>query len=96
MKTLSISQTSYLEGVLKKFNMNDCKPVSTPMEPGAHFQKRTEEETPFDKQLYQQAVGCLTYASTSTRPDISAALGVYWHSTCQTPVKTIGVASKEC
>ena len=96
MKTLSISQTSYLEGVLKKFNMNECKPVSTPMEPGAHFQKRTEEESPFDKQLYQQAVGCLTYASTSTRPDISAALGVLAQYMSDPPVKAIGVALKDC
>ena len=27
--------------------------------------------------IYQQAIGCLTYASTSTRPDISAAVGVF-------------------
>ena len=75
-KLLSICQPTYLDGVLDKFNMKDCNPVTTPMEAGKHFQKRTDGEPPFDKQLYQQAVGCLTYASTSTRPDISAALGV--------------------
>ena len=28
-----------------------------------------------DVQTYQQAIGCLTYASTATRPDIAAAVG---------------------
>lgn len=34
LRTLSISQTKYLEGILKKFNMDKCKPVSTPLEAG--------------------------------------------------------------
>ena len=30
-RTLTISQSKYLEGVLKRFNMTECKPVSTPI-----------------------------------------------------------------
>ena len=30
------------------------------------YHKRTEEEEEFDKNLYQQAIGCLTYISTAT------------------------------
>ena len=74
--TLSITQPIYLKGVLEKFKMSDCKAVATPMEPGTVFQKRSENEVSCDKQMYQQAVGCLTYAATSTRPDICVALGV--------------------
>ena len=33
-RTLTISQSKYLEGVLKRFNMTECKSVSTPIEPG--------------------------------------------------------------
>ena len=32
LRTLSISQTKYLEGILKKFNMDKYKPVSTSLE----------------------------------------------------------------
>ncbi len=32
LRTLSIGQTKYLEGVLKRFDMENCKPVSTPLE----------------------------------------------------------------
>lgn len=74
--TLSISQPSYLNGILSRFRMNSCKPVSTPLEAGIHFVKREDSEELFDRQLYQQAVGCLTYASITTRPDISAAIGM--------------------
>ena len=33
-----------------------------------------EKDVPFDQQIYQQAIGCLTYASVCTRPDIAAAV----------------------
>ena len=56
--------------------MENCKPVSTPLEPGRRFQKLSPSDEPFDVQTYQQAIGCLTYVSTATRPDISAAVGV--------------------
>ena len=55
--------------------MDNCKPVSTPLETGRQFHKTAEGEGLFDRQLYQQAIGCLTYAAISTRPDISAAVG---------------------
>ena len=74
--TLCISQPSYLKGVLTKFRMDNCNPVNTPLEQGTHYVKRADNEEPFDKQLYQQAIGCLTYASITTRPDISAAVGM--------------------
>ena len=56
--------------------MENCKPVSTPLEPGRKFQKLSPSDEPIDVQTYQQAIGCLTYVSTATRPDISAAVGV--------------------
>lgn len=75
-KTMYISQKNYVESVLNRFGMTNCKTVSTPLECGTTFHKRTEEEEEFDKNLYQQAVGCLTYISMVTRPDISAAVSI--------------------
>ena len=75
-KTLFISQEKYLENVLNRFGMQDSKPVSTPLENGKIFHKRTNDEKPFDKETYQQAIGCLTYVSIATRPDIAAAVGI--------------------
>ena len=74
-RTLTISQPNYLDKVLKKFGMENCKPVSTPLEPGRKFQQLSSTDEPFDVQTYQQAIGCLTYISMATRPDIAAAVG---------------------
>ena len=75
-KVLFINQEKYLESVLNRFGMQDCKPVSTPLEPGVTFHKRLNDEEPCDKHVYQQAIGCLTYVSTATRPDIAAAVSI--------------------
>ena len=68
-RKLAINQSKYLEGVLKRFGMETCKPVSTPLEPGRRFESLPENETPVDVQSYQMAVDCLTYATTANRPD---------------------------
>ena len=75
-RTLTISQTNYVEKVLRKFGMENCKPISTPLELGRKFQQLSQGDEPFNVQTYQQAIGCLTYMSTATRPDIAAAVGV--------------------
>ena len=56
--------------------MSNCKPVSTPIENGAIYEKHSAVEELFDVHTYQKAVGCLTYLSISCRPDIAAAVGI--------------------
>ena len=76
-RELTISQPRYFESVLSRFNMESCNPVNTPMEAGRKFTKLSDDDTPFpDVQLYQQAVGSLMYAATTTRPDIASAIGI--------------------
>ena len=75
-KSMFISQRKYLESVLQRFGMENCKPISTPLEYGKHFNKLSENQEAFDKEIYQQAIGCLIYLSTVTRPDIAAAVGI--------------------
>jgi len=49
--------------------MTDCNPVLTPIDKGAHLQdgKSVNYES---VRMYQALIGSLTYAATSTRPDI--------------------------
>ena len=75
-KVLMISQKTYLENVLKRFGMQDCKPVSTPMESTARYEKLADDEKPVNTREYQAIIGSLTYASIATRPDLSVAVGV--------------------
>ena len=46
LRTLTISQPKYSEGIVKRFNMEHCKPVSTPMEQGCQFHNLPEQENP--------------------------------------------------
>ena len=70
-----LGQPTYTENLLKKFGMQDCKPVGTPVDVGTKLEKATSEEESIDQQLYQSAVGSLMYLSVSTRPDIAFAVG---------------------
>ncbi|GKB69413.1 zinc finger, CCHC-type containing protein [Tanacetum coccineum] len=72
-KGIVITQSHYIEKILKKFNHEDCSPVSTPMDPVEKLKPNTGK--PVDQLEYSRAIGCLMYAMTSTRPDIAYAVG---------------------
>ena len=62
---MTISQPKYLEGILKRFGMEQCKPVSTPLEPGKHLQELPDDENPTNINEYQKLIGCLTYVANA-------------------------------
>nr|GEY42111.1 zinc finger, CCHC-type [Tanacetum cinerariifolium] len=65
---IAISQSHYIENVLKKFNYFACTLVSTPMDT---YKKLMPNEGQAISQLeYSRVIGCLMYAMTCTRPDI--------------------------
>ena len=70
-----IGQPTYARDVLKKFGMDDCKPVATPVESGNKLVKAVDDDELVDTEMYQSAVGSLLYLSTKTRPDIAYAVG---------------------
>nr|GEV91657.1 zinc finger, CCHC-type [Tanacetum cinerariifolium] len=72
-KGIVITQSHYIEKILKKFNRKDCSSVSTPIDPVEKLKPNTEK--PVDQLEYSRAIGCLMYAITSTRPDIAYAIG---------------------
>ncbi|GJZ10955.1 zinc finger, CCHC-type containing protein [Tanacetum coccineum] len=70
---IAISQSNYIENVLKKFNYFDCTPVSTPMDTSEKLMPNNGQAV---SQLeYSRMIGCLMYAMTCTRPDIAFAVG---------------------
>ena len=80
-RTLFLSQEKYVNKVLEKFGMLNCKPVSTPM--AAHFRLSSQqcpstesEQTEMLKTPYASSVGCLMYAMVLTRPDLSYAVSL--------------------
>ena len=72
--TVILSQRRYGQDVLKRFQMESCKPASTPLPSGYKFHVATDEDS-FPVQRYQSAVGSLMYLVTGTRPDLGFAVG---------------------
>jgi hypothetical protein len=76
-KELVVSQQAYVERVLKKFGMSECKPVTTPLAENICLSRDScpEEGSPEQREMrnydYRGLVGSLIYLSTSTRPDLA-------------------------
>ena len=67
--SIFLSQTKYLNDLLKKANMFNAKPCPTPMSTGKKLSK--QDNSPFDQPtIYRSVIGGLQYL-TMTRPDIS-------------------------
>ena len=70
-----IGQPAYAETLLKRFGMDQAKPVSTPVSTGMKFVNATDDDECVDQQVYQSAIGSLLYLSVGTRPDITFTVG---------------------
>ena len=75
-----MTQSHYVEKILKRFNYSDCSPVSTPMDPGVKLMPNTGKA--ISHLEYSQAIGSLMYVMTNTRPDIAYAVGRLSRFTC--------------
>jgi hypothetical protein len=68
-----------IQHVLEQFNMENCKPASTPFSYNIKLIKSNNQESEEfiqRNQRYRKAVGSLMYITICTRPDISFAVGV--------------------
>jgi Reverse transcriptase (RNA-dependent DNA polymerase) len=76
-----LSQRSYIAAILRRYNLEDARQLSTPMEPNVHYMSAqspatTEEIAQMRDVPYREAVGSLMYLALATRPDIAYAVGV--------------------
>ena len=63
---LKLSQKHYIENVLARFEMSDCKSAPTPLECKLQLDSGGD---PCDVP-YQELIGALMYLAATTRPDI--------------------------
>ena len=76
---LTMKQTAYIEKIVMKFKMEECKPLSIPMQKGT---KPNAKMSPVDDNgkskmadiPYKSAIGSLLYLAMCTRPDIAYAV----------------------
>ena len=80
-RLIGLGQSTYIDKVLKQFNMQDAKKGFLPMSHGISLSKTQSPSTPDERRRmdgipYASAVGSIMYAMVCTRPDVSFALSV--------------------
>ncbi|KAH7557896.1 hypothetical protein BM1_05168 [Bipolaris maydis] len=75
-RSIYISQESYLQRLLTRFNKQNVKPRKIPLPQGTKLAKNDQTATPKDINLFQQQIGALIYLSIFTRPDITYAVNL--------------------
>ncbi|KAH9659545.1 hypothetical protein KPL70_023885 [Citrus sinensis] len=75
-----LSQKNYLKKILRCFNMQDCKSISTPLPVNFKLSSsmcpsNEAERKEMSRVPYASAVGSLMFAMICTRPDIAQAVG---------------------
>lgn len=74
---ITMDQTNYFRKMLKKFGMSDCKGISTPIETGLHLENGGVNDGKGNGIPYRELIGCITYATLTTRPDLCAATNFF-------------------
>lgn len=78
-RTLFINQPDFIHRILKKYNMENCNPVSVPSDPNnrvtAMMSPKTDEERhEMEATPVREAIGSLMYLMAMTRADIAFAV----------------------
>lgn len=74
-KVIELSQSQYMNNMLKKFAMENCKTASTPMDKNLHLERAHLDD--ITNEPYRQLIGCLMYSTQTTRPDLCASVGYF-------------------
>lgn len=65
-----VYQGAYIDSILQRFNMEQCRPMSSPMDSFSY-----DETLPADpRYTVRNVIGCLQYLAHKTRPDIAATV----------------------
>lgn len=68
--SITLSQSRFIQTILRRFQMENCNPVQTPLEPGTQPLDLDDPMTAEDQKTYQSLVGSLMYLAVATRPDL--------------------------
>jgi hypothetical protein len=78
-RKIYISSSAFIQKMLNRFNMAECKPRTTPADTHVRLSKEMSPSTRAEKGAmaevpYQESIGCLNYLTPMTRPDIAFAV----------------------
>jgi len=78
-RTIALSQTTYVDAILMKYNFSDLKPLSIPMDPNIQLLRNQAPSLPTEAAWMKHipshaAVSSLMHLTVGTRPDIAFAV----------------------
>ena len=74
---IMLSQETYIEKLIEKYKMSDCRTLETPLDVSSKLSKLdsseigSKEYQEMQSRGYRGIVGCLNYLALTTRPDIA-------------------------
>jgi len=68
---IDLHQSPYIRPILTRFQMSDCKGITTPMEPNIYLLLCTNDTEISNRSEYQSKIGSIMYAMLGTRPDLA-------------------------
>jgi hypothetical protein len=74
---IKIHQVDYIHTLLQRHGMEDCNPVSTPMDPSVNQLATTDADIKVESGHYQQYIRELMFAAIATHPDIMYAVSQF-------------------
>ena len=92
---IKMTPTQYIDKILSRFKMRECKPILTPCNPGINKAGSPESELA-DASLYRAIVGSLIYLMTGTRPDLCYIVTKLYYRRCRDQLKLICVWLNMC
>jgi hypothetical protein len=72
--TIRLNQVGYIERMAKRFQLENCNPVATPLDHSLSLVKAAPDSPRADQTLYQELAGSLNHLAITSRPDISHAV----------------------
>ncbi|KAE9009326.1 hypothetical protein PR003_g15970 [Phytophthora rubi] len=78
-KTFMLHQPRYIDDLVQSFNQTEAHPSVTPIDLSLPVTKEDQPETQEDMKImrgkpFRSIIGCLSYLTGSTRPDIAVAV----------------------
>ena len=73
-KSITVNQRGYITRILERFGLSEANPVSSPLEPTLKLTGSSDCSEERFTGPYREAIGCLNYLSTISRPDITFAV----------------------
>lgn len=74
---MKLTQRRYMTNILKKFGMDNSKPISIPLESNQFLTKQMGSDTEYmNQKSYRELVGSLIFLANATRPDLAFTASV--------------------